>query len=219
MLNPGIEEINKLNKDFYQKHAESFDNSRKDNFWKGFETCLNFIKPDTKILDLGCGNARFYDFLLKNNLNPDYYGVDSSEEFIKSNQEKYPNAKFGVKDLVENIDDLKEKYDFVSVFGVTHHIPSVEYRKYWFEKLGNLVSENGYIILSFWNFDTQKSNQNFKTKFYQIEEGDYFLGWKGDFEQLRFCHLFSKKELLVLSTIKIILPINCNKGVVPRFSP
>lgn len=195
MLNNGIEEINQLNKEFYEAHNESFSKSRKDNFWEGFSSTLQFIKPGSKVLDLGCGNARFLEFLLKNHINCEYLGIDNSKEFISNNKLNYPEAEFEIVDAINNISEINQIFDFIGVFGVTHHIPSREFRKKWFEDLNKLVSLNGYLYISFWNFDTSKADLNFKPKMYQVEDGDFFLGWKGDFKQHRFCHKYSSEEL------------------------
>jgi SAM-dependent methyltransferase len=89
MLNQGIKEINQLNKEFYEIHNESFDKSRKDNYWEGFLNTLKYLNNESKVLDLGCGNARFLNFLLENKLKPNYLGVDNSEEFINRNLAKH----------------------------------------------------------------------------------------------------------------------------------
>jgi len=209
MRNQGVLEINQLNKEFYKKHAVSFSNSRDMNFWRGFEVCKMFITPTTSVLDLGCGNARFLQFLKSQNISfKSYLGVDSEESFISENKVKYPEGNFQTQDILEfeNFHSIEPK-DFVAVFGVTHHIPEKKYRLTWFENLEKLVNKNGYLIISFWNFDKNKST-DFVPKFYKIEENDYFLGWKQDFSVLRYCHYFNKEELkeiiLTLSKFNLI---------------
>ena len=195
MIKKGILEINELNSKFYSFHSESFDRSR-EFYWEGFNDTLEYIKDNSKILDLGCGNARFYKFLEEKGLNIDYLGIDNNPKFIEKNQEKYPFAKFANIDAITEIDQIKEKYNLAVVYGVTHHIPSKEYRKSWFNQLSKLIQKNGYLIISFWNFDESKEDQKFQTEFYQKEEGDYFLGWKKDFSEHRFCHKFSVEEII-----------------------
>lgn len=194
MLNKGILEIIQLNNDFYEKNAKSFDRSR-EFYWKGFENTLKYIKNGQKILDLGCGNARFYKFLKENNLKINYTGLDSNTMFIQENKEKHPEAKFEKEDIVNNLLSINEKFNFIAVFGVTHHLPGRKFRKIWFHNLKRIVEEGGVIVLSFWQFNKEKNDINFKTKEYLIEKGDYFLGWKGDYSSHRYCHDFSDDEL------------------------
>jgi SAM-dependent methyltransferase len=196
MRNLGVYEINKLNQEFYKKHEESFSRSRDMNFWEGFKESIKFITPSTAILDLGCGNARFLEFLLQKNISfKDYTGVDSSKGFIDQNIIKYPQGNFHTQDILEYENFLNlPKSNFILVYGVTHHLPSKEFRKNWFEKLQNLVEDNGVLVLSFWNFDFKKS-VDFTPSDYKLEDNDYFLGWRGDFSTLRFCHFYDNKEI------------------------
>lgn len=195
MLNDGIIEINNLNKEFYAKHNESFDKSRFME-WEGFNNVLKYITKDTKILDLGCGNGRFLEFLNNKNTQFDsYLGIDNSADFINKNKLKFSNAKFEERDILNQIDEITNKYDLVVIFGVSHHIPYEEYRKEWFQKIKNLISKNGTLVISFWEFDIKKADQKFSPKIYKPQKGDYFLGWKDDFSQHRFCHYYDEKEL------------------------
>lgn len=195
MLNQAIKEINQLNTEFYEKHAESFDKSRKNNFWQGFLNTLKYIESDSKILDIGCGNGRYYEFLHQNGINIDYLGVDNIEKFIKIAQENYPKAKFEQKDIFQELEKIEDRYDLVSIFGVTHHIPNKEFRHNWILTTAQLVAPKGSLVVSFWNFNITKADQDFKTKNYIPESGDYFLGWKNDFSSHRFCHYFSDNEI------------------------
>jgi len=201
MLNQGIKEINQLNKEFYEIHNESFDKSRKDNYWEGFLNTLKYLNIESKVLDLGCGNARFLNFLLENKLKPNYLGVDNSEEFIIRDLAKYPDFRFKVCDVVSNLEEIQDKFDLIAVYGVTHHLPNKEFRKNWFNKLKYLCQQNGVIILSFWNFDISKSDENFKPTYYQIEDEDYFLGWKKDYSIHRYCHLYNELEIAGIKEI------------------
>jgi len=209
MRNKGVLEINNLNQEFYNKHKESFSKSRDSNFWKGFFHILKYINAEASILDLGCGNGRFLQFLLESQVKfQSYLGVDSLPEFIAENLEKYNQGNFHTQDIIEyeNFQALGTK-SHVFVFGVTHHIPSKEFRKKWFQSLEVLVKEKGILVLSFWKFDTKKAHK-FIPKHYIVENNDYFLGWKGDFSKLRYCHFYDYNEITevkqVLKNFKIL---------------
>lgn len=196
MLNKGLNEINQLNKEFYEKHNESFDKSRSYGFWTGFEEILKFIPENLKILDLGCGNGRFLKFLLEKNYNINsYLGIDNSKEFIGKNSENYPNHSFKVLDVISEVEKLSANYSLITAFGITHHLPSQDFRNQWFKYIGSLTSKGGFLILSFWNFDTNKATNIPDLKNYLLEKGDYFLGWKEDYSILRYCHYFDEAEI------------------------
>jgi SAM-dependent methyltransferase len=196
MLNEGIKEVVKLNKDFYSKHNESFDKSRSYGFWEGFEVILKYLPKNPKILDLGCGNARFLKFLLEKNYSIlNYDGFDNSSKFIEKNQEVYQDFNFVLKDVIIDIETVNNTYDLIVAFGITHHIPSKSYREIWFKKIASLVSNNGVIVLSFWNFNKDNSDPHFYPKVYKNELNDFYLGWKGDFNSHRYCHFFEESEI------------------------
>jgi tRNA (uracil-5-)-methyltransferase TRM9 len=196
MVNNGLKEITDLNKDFYSKHSESFDKSRSYGFWEGFEEVLKFLPQNLKILDLGCGNGRFLKFLLEENYKfNEYLGTDNSVEFIRKNQEKYSSFKFENLDVILDLDKINEKFSLIVAFGISHHIPSRGYRQEWFENISNLVTKGGFVVISFWDFDRNKNDKNFKTQIYKIEENDYFLGWKEDYSSHRYCHYFNEQEI------------------------
>lgn len=196
MNNLGYKEINELNRKFYEKHNESFDKSRSYCFWEGFEEIIRFIPENAKVLDLGCGNARFLKFLLEKNIQiQSYLGLDNSNEFIKKNQEIYQSFDFKIQDVISELEDINSKFSLLVAFGLTHHIPGYEFRKVWFQALKNLIEVDGVLVLSFWNFDKNKSDSNYTPKNYEVEKGDYFLGWKDDFASHRFCHFFEEIEI------------------------
>jgi len=202
MNNKGIEEIIKLNRDFYTKHNESFDKSRSFGFWEGFNNILEFIPQNLKILDLGCGNARFLKFLLEKNIEiKGYLGLDNSYEFILKNSQIYQNYEFKELDVILNLDQISQKYSLIVAFGITHHIPDKEFRQGWFQKIEELTTKDGFIVLSFWNFNKNKSDSEFKPTNYEPQEGDYFLGWKDDFSSHRYCHFFEETEIEEIANI------------------
>lgn len=51
------------------------------------------------IMDLGCGFGDFYQFLMENNCNASYTGVDINPELIKIAKAKYQGVKFITADI------------------------------------------------------------------------------------------------------------------------
>ena len=56
------------------------------------------LKEGEKILDLGCGNGRWYKIFKEKKV--DYFGLDNSEKLIEIAKENFPEAKFFVGDAL-----------------------------------------------------------------------------------------------------------------------
>ena len=195
-----IKEIIKLNNNFYEKNALEFSSSRLYP-WKGWfklRSILNSLSDNSvSILDMGCGNGRFLDFLYKNIQmeHITYHGIDNSAFLLKvanSNVKcQLSNIQFKSGDIfnLENLPDTK--FDIVVAFGVTHHIPDNKFRLKWFKQISKLVKENGYLIFSFWYPDNTKLLNETLEGF---EVGDYLMNW-GKNNTRRYVHLYSEHEL------------------------
>ena len=190
-----IRQILNLNEKFYQSVSKDFSNSRKYP-WKGWDRVVKEFKDrmekgrelsTVKIMDLGCGNARFYDFIISKIENVEYTGVDINNDLLLEAERKHKKKmnnrnKFNLikKDIFTNISKLRGKYDLVTAFGLTHHIPDDKFRSLWYLKLPSLVAKNGLLVLTFWNFSKSK--------------GDFLIGW-GNENVARYCHNYSNKEI------------------------
>jgi len=51
------------------------------------------------ILDIGCGLASYYEFLLSKGFKVNYIGYDIVEPFIECNRERFPEAHFETRDI------------------------------------------------------------------------------------------------------------------------
>lgn len=214
MNNKEINQILELNKQFYQSVSNDFSKTRQKP-WEGWGRATEILKKYfhisedksiskiqaasdtthiddnkndvTRLIDLGCGNGRFYDFLSKNISNFHYTGVDTNNDLINEAKQKYgkdKNAKFIKKDVVKNIEKFYRNYDVITAFGLTHHIPSSDLRNQWFSNLPKILDpkfEKSLIILTFWDFEKKA--------------GDYLIGWDKKPDVARFCHKYSKEEL------------------------
>jgi len=239
-----IHKLNSINLDFYQKTALFFDNSRNYN-WEGWDIMLNKLgwhqlptdnwldslmcwlhlrheesKPnqELQILDLGCGNGRFYGFLLNNLQRPfQYVGLDTNQFLIDKAKERYnyPNAKF-ILENIGNIDHLFDyKFDLIVLFGVMHHIPGEQTRIKMLVKARNLLASSGYLVFTTWKFldipriskDIVNPNTPIGAQIYQelglseneLALNDYILDWQRGITAYRYCHYYTSEEVQELT--------------------
>ena len=226
MKNETAEKLNQINSDFYQHIAQYFDSSRQ-TFWEGWDQVWDFMYknkiPVRSVLDMGCGNARFLDFLtqrkealchLNHEIYPgsildnefSYVGIDNDDFLLGKSREKFPKATFIKYDIVDSlINDPfakdAQQYDMIGVFGVIHHVPSFDLRVEFLKNLKNSLGENGILILSIWKFmDDEKEKtkvvpwSNLEIDPNDLEPNDYLLSWNRGENALRYCHFLTDEE-------------------------
>lgn len=69
---------------------------------------------ETEILDVGCGKGDFYGYLRDCNIQIKYTGIDINKNFIQFARTKYPDARFEVLDIGEEIPKNIFDYTFIS---------------------------------------------------------------------------------------------------------
>ena len=199
------ENIIKKTKDFYNLIANDFDRTRSFN-WQEISPLIDrFIKQGDKILDLGCGNGRFFDLLKAKNIF--YTGIDSSEQLIKTAEQKYSNygAKFLISDVLK-LSFPENSFDAVVSLAVLHHIPSEQNRQIFFEQIKKVLKSNGILFLTSWNLwqNPKAVWLLFKYTFLKLlgksdlDFFDIFYPWENSQAQVvgsRYLHFFSTKEI------------------------
>ena len=124
----------------YNLIVSHFSRTR-NRIWEELKFILKYITPDDKVLDLGCGNGRFYR-LIQQKTN-DYVGIDSSEELIAEAERQHPEASFKVANALKS-PFLDNFFDKVFVM--------VEEKKLRENRL-KLLLETVSLFTSFGNFE------------------------------------------------------------------
>lgn len=200
------EKLIAANAKFYSEVAGDFSNSRQTP-WRGWEKLWkdlqNYNLQPSTILDVGCGNARFLDFLQTKIDNFYYIGIDNNSKFIEESHNKHPSHKFIQADLGMDLPEeiLLHKYDLIILIAVLHHLPGYNSRIKLLNTLSKVLTNRGMMAITYWNFLEEPS---LKRKIYPftelginsslVEEGDYLLNWGDGNKHLRYCHYFSKDE-------------------------
>jgi len=210
-----INKLNQLDQDFYQQITTSFDQTRQYS-WQGWTRLLPNLEPmrqPISVLDLGCGNARFANFLDENDIQFSYHGVDSSQSLLDKAshnlKQQHLEHKLNQLDIVQALLDgslstiLDKKYDLIVAFGLFHHLPSFKLRKKFIEDIGGMLADKQSLaVVTAWQFAADK---RFEEKFIdpskinlsadQLEENDFILGWQNHPNAFRYCHFVDESEI------------------------
>jgi tRNA (uracil-5-)-methyltransferase TRM9 len=218
-----IAELNHYNHEFYSVHAKSFSKTRAYP-WQGWNSLLPILQenylasqieyPKTahKILDIGCGNGRFLQFFIEHfsKTHCEYAGVDLSETLLQVADAVPLPASFQKTlyklDLVETLQSttastLKKSelnnYNLVAIFGVLHHIPTLELRKKMLSWAFAQIAPGGLLVMTFWQFALTNSTKKIPVQTDDFSENDHLLPWKSE-EKQRYAHHFSEEEIAEL---------------------
>lgn len=183
--------------DDYLEIAEEFSQTRKW-LWPEFIFFKKYIKKGDKVLDIGCGNGRFYSFV-RNIENTFYTGIDNSEALITYAQKIYPSTNFIVGDLL-NI-PYNDKADILFSIASFHHIPSSNLRNKSIQELRRVLKKDGYAIITVWNLFQKRYRKhiieslfNFIVHFGKYDWNDTFIPWNRT-KIRRYYHAFTPHEL------------------------
>ena len=179
--------------------AGEFDLTRKTN-WPELEGLASHANPGMKILDLGCGNGRFFELLKTKSI--DYTGIDNSKKLISLAKKKHSGQNF----LVGNALDLPfedSSFDLVYSIAVLHIIPSKKLRLEFLKEAERVLKKDGKIVLTVWNL-WQRRYLSLIVKYSllkivgksKLDFGDLYMSWQNKYQ--RYHHAVTKRELKTL---------------------
>lgn len=104
---------------------------------------VKYVRPDLKILDMGCADGRLGEYLKKNR-NATVIGIDISDKAINK-AKKVLNDAYCLNIEKDNLPFLEKSFDIIICADVLEHLfdPLETLRK-----LRSYLKENGYFILS-----------------------------------------------------------------------
>ncbi|MDD2732095.1 MAG: class I SAM-dependent methyltransferase [Candidatus Pacebacteria bacterium] len=183
-------------KDDYNLIADDFSRTR-DDIWDELMFLFEDVKEGEKMLDLGCGNGRFYKVFKEK--NADYIGVDNSEKLIEIAKKRYPEADFQTADSL-NLPFPNSYFNRIYAIALFHHIPSKKLRLLFLKEAKRVLKEKGVLILTVWKFYRLKDYLRIiRYAFLKIirrsklDFKDIFEPWGN--KTNRYYHWFSKREV------------------------
>lgn len=176
----------------YNSIADKYSRVREKD-WKEFNFLFDkYLSQNDKVLDLGCGNGRFYQVF--KNKNVDYLGIDVSFKLIEIAKNNHPEGKFEVSSI-DYI--LSNSFDKVYSIAVLHHIPSRELRLNFLKEIRRVLKDDGCLVLTVWNLKDKIKKRSF-FDWFRLDKGDVFLPWYGSSDT--YFHCFNLEELIQLAS-------------------
>ena len=221
MHEPTRRALLELSQRFYDESAESFDATRQRP-WPGWSRLLPLLqgRGPLRVLDAGCGNARFGLFLAEQLRRPlHYHGVDASEGLLRHAANALPAALAdrGSSYRLENAELTAwaaesaglEGYDLVVLFGVLHHLPSRPSRRRLLEGLLALLRPGGYLVPTWWMLHRTPRISKKRVPWTlapeidvsRLESGDTLISWQSGGAP-RYVHFPTPDELEDLLDLK-----------------
>ena len=192
------QELLKKVKEDYNKISEEFHQTRQHG-WSEFNQAIKYIKNSDEIIDIGCGNGRFYSYL-RDKRNCSYLGIDNNKDLIKKASHSFKNTKFKLGDILK-IPQKDGNSDFAASIASIHHIPSKELREKAIIEISRVIKKNGTLFLTAWNLFQPKykkyiwqSRLRHIYSFGKYDWHDTFIPW-GKSGVKRYYYAFTGKEL------------------------
>ncbi|MGD8806513.1 MAG: class I SAM-dependent methyltransferase, partial [Chloroflexota bacterium] len=139
-----------LNRDFYQRFARSFADTRREP-QPGFYQLESYLPPRCeRLLDVGCGEGRLGRFLIERGRIERYDGLDADETLLEI-AGQHIDGRFWRRDLLEPgaLDGLG-RYDGMACLAVLQHIPGRQNRRRLLAEMGRHLVVGGRLVISTW---------------------------------------------------------------------
>ena len=192
--------MNQTNKDTYEEIAEQFSETRA-YVWQCVKDFTNLIIDNSNILEIGCGNGKNMEYILKTN-SVNLIGIDTCKKFVSMCQEKKLNVILGDA-LKLHFED--SKFDYVLCIAMFHHLLTEEEQDISFKEMLRVMKTGAIGILTCW-----ATEQPFESKF-KFHQGVNIVLWKGKektktryyyvYSEEMFLHFFMKYEQITIIKI------------------
>lgn len=203
-----------LNQQFYEQFASEFSQTRQNNN-DGFAAILEMLPtPPSHLLDVGCGNGRFGQFVQQHQAVESYTGVDFSQGLLDIAATAVPGTYYSRNLLEPNCLDAIGEFDTAVCLAVLHHIPGRLNRIRLLREIGQHLRPGGLLFVSTWQFATNVRQQRKICDWSQIgltvddvEPGDYLLSWQRGGSAYRYACQINEIQMMALAVAADLTPL------------
>jgi len=193
----------------YNNIAKTFSQSRKNMKWEEIEYFLNTLKPlpnpplsgegtrPLNILDVWCGNGRFYWALQDSWLEiKKYLWLDLSSWLLEEAKNIYSGVDFLEKNML-NILELDNWWDHIFFIASFHHLENIKDRLSVMQQAYNILKPGWTIYLTNWALDSEFNVKKYSKAIIPNTQNEY---WSQDYsikigDYMRYYHWFNLTEL------------------------
>lgn len=197
----------------YNRIADHFSVTRA-HAWPEFAFVTPYLRKGSRVLDVGCGNGRLISFLEQSGAEGmSYTGVDVSEKLLGHAKNLHKDSTLAPRFQVASHTSLPcadGAFDIVFSIASLYHVPSDAYRAQAVQECFRVLKPGGVLFLITWNFwqpafwPLLLSHALSKLKGQSaLDWRDFYRPWKdpkGNTVVNRYCHAFTKRELIRLAT-------------------
>ena len=188
-----VDKLLRLNQDFYARFALPFADSRSSP-QPGFNRLLQHLPENyDRVLDIGCGNGRFGQFMMTTCSTFDYTGLDFTSELLDLAEEKV-GGEFFQRDISRaGYLEGMGKFDLIVCLATMQHVPGRSNRIIMLREMKLHLANKGRIFLANWQFlDSVRQRRKIcdwgevGLSEEDVEPGDYLLTWQREGTGLRY---------------------------------
>ena len=117
--------------------------------------CNSLSKPNSTILEIGCGPGNITKYLLAKRPDFDFFGIDIAPNMIELAEANNPTASFQVMDI-RQIDQIESKFDGLICGFCLPYLSEMDCLKLVADS-HNLLNQDGLLYISFVEGDPTKS--------------------------------------------------------------
>lgn len=135
-------------KQTYDAIGKEFSATRQ-YIWPDLKQFLDKVKPNSSVLDVGCGNGRL---LLGLPENIKYTGMDISKTLLNQAKNTHPSHEYIETDITkEKAWRNLPQFDHIFCIAVLHHLPTKKDQLFVLDQIKKHLKPEGEVLITVWN--------------------------------------------------------------------